>query len=478
MIKEHALITLSSGKGECVCDPEILLGSTYGLWDAEYRVAPKGTLLDLNAAWELFFDRRTFMRDLRFDTYVHHQMETINGVTYYNGDVTYTLLDDKGGKTNAVFTIKGNQNLAQSIEWQNGSLVIYYDRTRAESDEDLASGYDLHYIYDNQGNHIIDRETGRPMIYSYVPIPLLDLFDQDEVHKLFPWYADDQHTVRLRQNLDNPNNTTQGHLGDLAITNESEVFIAKQRYQENAGNILISLQSLISQLQTVLGITPTYQTDSSIIDEEGSSIHQRAIGSNISSVLNTTTKESLVAAINEINSNLGNINNLSTTDKTNVVSALNEVLSNLNSSVQSLQQTIGQLQTQISTESGLLEAHKADHNNPHQVTATQLSVIVNDPNDPTNVQLEQQFNVNYNVLTALQQLFDRLNVSEDSAAQLAILFASAEELQQLDQLDEINGNSSPTVVGTLLNVYNLITSYTPISNQDITTIVNTYFTLQ
>jgi len=59
---------------------------------------------------------------------------------------------------------------------------------------------------------------------------------------LFPWFADDQHTVRLRQNLDDDNENN--HLGDVAITKESEVFIAKERFPENVGNTLVSVQSV------------------------------------------------------------------------------------------------------------------------------------------------------------------------------------------------------------------------------------------
>lgn len=481
MIKEHALITLSAGKGECLCNPEILLGSTFGLWDQEYKMSPRGTLLDLNAAWELFFDRRTFMNDLRFETYEHHQMETIDGITYYNGDVTYTLLDDKGGKTNASFTIRGNSNLADSIEWQNGSLVIYYNKFRSESDSDRNSGYDMHYVTDNEGNIIIDN-NGEKMIYNYVAIPLFDIFDQDEMHKLFPWFADDQHTVRLRQNLDNPNNTTEGHLGDFAITNESEVFIAKERYSENSGNILISLQSLIDQLKRILGISLTYENAEDISDEN--SIHQRVTGSNISNVLTTQNKQSLLVAINEINSKLGNINNLSTTNKNNVVESINEIVSNFISSNLILGEIPGTAYEgskgkQVADNLEQLQIdfnnHITDYNNPHRVTAQQLSVTINDPNNSQNVDLENTFNVEFNLLTALQELFTRLNITEDKASEIAKIFATPQELLQLDQLDQTLSNNNPTVVGIALEAYNKVNDIEPISNQRITEIINNYF---
>ena len=485
MTKEHALITLSAGKGECVCNPEILLGTTFGLWDNEhYKMAPKGTLLDLNAAWELFFDRRTFMRDLRFDTYEHHQMETIDGITYYNGDVTYTLLDDKGGKTNAFFTIKGNQNLARSMDWQNGSLVIYYDRFRSESDEDRNSGYDMHYVYDNDNNIIIDQKTGEPMIYNYVVIPFFDIFDQDEMHKLFPWFADEQHTVRIRQNLDNPQNTTEGHLGDFAITQDSEVFFAKERYSENSGNILISLQSLINQLQTILGIEPTYEIVNELVDPEGDSIHKRVTGSNINQVLTTEAKQSLVSAINEINSKLGNLSQLETEAKDNLVNAINEVLSEFHENNLTLGEVEGTayegskgkyLADTLSDTIDTLTEHINNFNNPHQVSAQQLSVTINDPNNSQNENFEEEYNVNYNVLTALQQLFDRLNLEEDKLTQLMQLIATPEELYELDLLNQQTGDNAPTIVGTLLQVNQKVDSIQRIEDITITNIVNTYF---
>lgn len=484
MIKEHALITLTAGKGECVCNPEILLGTTFGLWDSEYRVAPRGTLLDLNAAWELFFDRRTFMKDLRFDTYEHHQMETIDGITYYNGDVTYTLLDDKGGKTNASFTIKGNNNLANSIEWQNGSIVIYYERTRSESQEDRSSGYDMHYVYDEEGNIVIDNQTGEPLIYKYVAIPLMEMFDNDELHKLLPWFADNQHTVRIRQNLDTPNNTTKGHLGDFAITDESEVFIAKERYSENSGNILISLQSLINQLQTILGITPTFTTVTELVDPEGSSIHQRVSGDNLDSLLTTENKQSLVDAINEINSKVGDLSELDTEIKDNLVNAINEVFNEFHDLNLQLGETEGTayegskgkyLADTLNNTIDTLTNHINDYNNPHQVSAQQLSVTINDPNNVQNDSFEEQFSINYNILTALQELFDRLNIAEDKANELMQIIATPQELYNLDLLNQQIGDKAPTIVGTLLQINNKVNEIQSISDATITQIVNTYF---
>ena len=469
MKKEHALITLSEGKGECICNPEILLGSTFGLWDSEYRVAPKGTLLDLNAAWELFYDRRTFLKDIKFGVQEHYKTETVDGILYHAGDVTYTLLDDKGQKTGATFTMKGNWNLANQMDWQNGSLVLYYDKVRALTDEDLASGYDIHYVVDEQGNNII--EDGKSLIYSYAAIPLFDIFDADEMHKIFPWFADNQHTVRLRQNLDNSNNTTEGHLGDFAITKESEVFIAKQRYDENENNILISLQSFIQQVFDILGITPDYTNVPEIIDEEGTSTHQRITGTNIQSILN---KESFANAIQSIVQNSGDLSNLNTTQKQDLVIAVNEVLSKLIQFEQSSGVVNEQINSAIQQINTTISQHTNNQQNPHGVNANQLSVTVNDPNNSGNSNFDQTYNVQLNVLTALQELFNRLNTAEDKATQLASIFGSSADLLALDELDNTLGNNNPTVIGTLISLYNSIQTQ-PIS--DVSDLVTEYFIL-
>jgi hypothetical protein len=51
--------------------------------------------------------------------------------------------------------------------------------------------------------------------------------------------------------------------------------------------------------------------------------------------------------------------------------------------------------------------------NPHNVTAEQLPVTVNDPNDPTNVDMEEPYIRQYNVDSAIKELFNRINTSED-----------------------------------------------------------------
>lgn len=295
MIKEHLVSASITNGAECICNPEVLFGTNYGLWNFETETAPRGTLLDLNAAWELFLSRKGFS-NVSFDVIEHHQHEVIDGVVYEDGDTTYILKDDKGNPTGATFTVKANKGPVEHIEWQDGNLILYYTKTKPLTQEDIDSGVPIHYVYDENDQPIIDQETGQPLIYEYVKIPVIEIFDNHETHKLFPWFADDQHTVRLRQNLDDDDDD---HLGDFAITSDSEVFVAKEKHPENTGNTLVSLQSVYDQLKKDLGINPVYTETDDYTDTEGDSIHERVTGSDIETKLITTTKASLADAINE-----------------------------------------------------------------------------------------------------------------------------------------------------------------------------------
>ena len=295
MIKEHLVSASITNGAECICNPEVLFGTNYGLWNFETETAPRGTLLDLNAAWELFLSRKGFS-NVSFDVIEHHQHEVIDGVVYEDGDTTYILKDDKGNPTGATFTVKANKGPVEHIEWQDGNLILYYTKTKPLTQEDIDSGVPIHYVYDENDQPIIDQETGQPLIYEYVKIPIIEIFDNHETHKLFPWFADDQHTVRLRQNLDDDDDD---HLGDFAVTSDSEVFVAKEKHPENTGNTLVSLQSVYDQLKKDLGINPVYTETDDYTDTEGDSIHERVTGSDIETKLITTTKASLADAINE-----------------------------------------------------------------------------------------------------------------------------------------------------------------------------------
>ena len=295
MIKEHLVSASITNGAECICNPEVLFGTNYGLWNFETETAPRGTLLDLNAAWELFLSRKGFS-NVSFDVIEHHQHEVIDGVVYEDGDTTYILKDDKGNPTGATFTVKANKGPVEHIEWQDGNLILYYTKTKPLTQEDIDSGVPIHYVYDENDQPIIDQETGQPLIYEYVKIPIIEIFDNHETHKLFPWFADDQHTVRLRQNLDDDDDD---HLGDFAVTADSEVFVAKEKHPENTGNTLVSLQSVYDQLKKDLGINPVYTETDDYTDTEGDSVHERVTGSDIETKLITTTKASLADAINE-----------------------------------------------------------------------------------------------------------------------------------------------------------------------------------
>lgn len=295
MIKEHLVSASITNGAECICNPEVLLGTNYGLWNFENETAPRGTLLDLNAAWELFLSRKGFS-NVSYEVVEHHQHEVIDGVVYEDGDTTYILKDDKGNPTGATFTVKANKGPVEHIEWQDGNLILYYTKTKPLTQEDIDSGVPIHYVYDENDQPIIDQETGQPLIYEYVKIPIIEIFDNHETHKLFPWFADDQHTVRLRQNLDDDDDD---HLGDFAVTADSEVFVAKEKHPENTGNTLVSLQSVYDQLKKDLGINPVYTETDDYTDTEGNSTHERVTGSDIETKLITTTKASLADAINE-----------------------------------------------------------------------------------------------------------------------------------------------------------------------------------
>ena len=295
MIKEHLVSASITNGAECICNPEVLFGTNYGLWNFETETAPRGTLLDLNAAWELFLSRKGFS-NVSYEVVEHHQHEVIDGVVYEDGDTTYILKDDKGNPTGATFTVKANKGPVEHIEWQDGNLILYYTKTKPLTQEDIDSGVPIHYVYDENDQPIIDQETGQPLIYEYVKIPIIEIFDNHETHKLFPWFADDQHTVRLRQNLDDDDDD---HLGDFAVTSDSEVFVAKEKHPENTGNTLVSLQSVYDQLKKDLGINPVYTETDDYTDIEGDSIHERVTGSDIETKLITTTKASLADAINE-----------------------------------------------------------------------------------------------------------------------------------------------------------------------------------
>lgn len=296
MIKEHLVSASVTNGTECICNPEVLLGTKYGLWDFENELAPRGALLDLNAAWELFLSRKGFS-NVSFDTYEHHKHEVIDGVVYEEGDTTYVLKDDNGNPTGATFTVKANKGPVEHIEWENGNLILYYTKQRPLTDKDLENGVPIHYVTDEDGTVIIDEETGKPLIYDYVIIPFMEIFDNDETKSLFPWFADEDGTVRLRTSIEGKDGT---HLGRMAITPESEVFIAKET--DSYDNVdLVSVQSVQKQLNKDLGFEPNLVPDNNHQSPDGQIHNYRADGSNLSDNLHEGfgDKKTLVGAVNE-----------------------------------------------------------------------------------------------------------------------------------------------------------------------------------
>lgn len=296
MIKEHLVSASVTNGAECICNPEILLGTKFGLWDIENETAPRGALMDLNAAWELFLSKRGFF-NISFETHEHHQHEVIDGVVYEDGDTTYILKDEDGNLTDATFTIKANKGPIEHIEWENGKLYLYYTKNRPLEDKDIQNQVPIHYVKDENDNIIIDNVTGQPLIYDYVAVPVIEIFDNDETRRLFPWFSDDNNVVHLRDSIDG----MTGHLGSFDITPESEVYYSKD-LSEDKNQDLISLQSVQEQLNKDLGFEPTYSITRDYPDPDDNEYHTyRATGSNLSENLHSGfgNKTSVVNAINE-----------------------------------------------------------------------------------------------------------------------------------------------------------------------------------
>ena len=297
MIKEHLVSASVTNGTECICNPEVLLGTKYGLWDFENEQAPRGALIDLNAAWELFLSRQGFSK-VSFKTYEHKQHEVIDGVVYEEGDTTYILKDDKGNITGASFTVKANKGPIEHIEWENGKLYLYYRKQRPFDDErDNQEDIPIHYVKDDDDNIIIDQETGQPLIYDYVSIPVIEIFSNDETRQLFPWYSDANNVVHLRDSIDG----NIGHLGSFAISPKSEVYIAKEPGEEKNRD-LVNLQSAQEQLNKDLGFEPEYTLAREFVDPDDNQYHDyKVTGSNLNEKLHEGfgDKTSLVNAINE-----------------------------------------------------------------------------------------------------------------------------------------------------------------------------------
>lgn len=474
MNKERLVGVQLTNGNECICNPTVLLGTHQGLWDIQNEKVPAGTLFDLNAAWELFLSRNKFL-NVSFSIVEHHQHEVIDGVVYEEGDVTYTLKDNDGNPTEATFTLRQNTNPIQHMATQDGKLYLYYSKVRVIEDSD--EGNPIYYVKDEDGNIVIDQETGKPLIYDYVSISIIEIFDNDETKKLFPWYADENNVVKLRPTLND------SELGKLEITPESEVFLVDNTTQE-----LTSVQSVYDQLQKDLGFKQNLENGKAHGSTLSDNLHEDfAHRSSVVDAVNETlerTEKNLqsISGLNEILYFADQIRNNAFTDSDvpNLLDAINWVQDHEIGNVSSTEyETIADGLQIISNklkslDLHVLSGHEVDgeiyNPNPHNVQANQLQVIVNDPNDEDNTRIDPEFYKEYNVDEAIQKLFDRINVEEDTFGKLANAIGTAEDIQQLDLLDEVvDGN--PTLISLAIENKSRIDYILPIPNDVIDSII-------
>jgi hypothetical protein len=102
---------------------------------------------------------------------------------------------------------------------------------------------------------------------------------------------------------------------------------------------------------------------------------------------------------------------------------------------------------------------------------------VNDPNDNRNINLDEQYTVEYTIGQAIKTLFNRINKTEDESGALSNIVANQEDLDALDALDDIEGNDAPTIVQLLLETKEKIDSVDTIGDDSIEDLVGTYFNL-
>ena len=115
--------------------------------------------------------------------------------------------------------------------------------------------------------------------------------------------------------------------------------------------------------------------------------------------------------------------------------------------------------------------------NPHNVTAKQLPVTVNDPNNEDNVSMEDTYIIEHTVDSAIKELFDRINSDEDKSDSISVIVGSAEDIAALDALDDIEGNDAPTLIGLALQNKERLDSFVTLDNNSIDDLVDEYFNL-
>lgn len=345
MIREHLVNGQITNNGECICNPEVLLGTNYGVFNLENEIAPRGMLLDLNAAWELFFSKKD-LYNLRFRKEVSPQgtktvtlnNETAEQIEVAEDETLWILWDTDSGKdTNAwLKTDKSYGVSLNDLEFENETLYLYYDQTRILTDNEYSENPEVPYHYyrndgtptgDRNDPDIVKDDQGQPFIFQFTGVPKDKIFDEHELHTLFPWYADPSHIVRLKQNIDNSTNThpslrsgnTPTVLGDMTITPQSEVFVGENPNREHIyekGNELVSLQSIFEQLKVVLGVVLNKGNEITSLSDKGQwyddhntageSKHYRYESNNFKSSLNhfPESVNNVVDALNELNTGL------------------------------------------------------------------------------------------------------------------------------------------------------------------------------
>ena len=493
MTKEQLVGVQLTDDKKCICNPTVLLGTNSGLWDFKKETAPKGVLLDLNAAWELFLSKKNFL-NIGFDIVEHHQHEVIDGVVYEEGDVTYTLKDNSGNPTGATFTLRQNTNPIKHIDVANGKLYLYYSEIRPLEDKD--EGNPIVYVRDESGNIVIDPETGKPLIYDYVSISIIEIFDNDETRKLFPWYADENNTVKIRDSIEGQS----GNLGDMSITSSSEVYI-----KDLDSGDLVSVQSIYDRLKRDLGFEPIFspypegykaegstfpqtidsgfKNNSSILDTLNELIERTRINNKLLSgkiVDNTLKWNTLLQFVSHIQNNAFNEG-----DVPNLLQAINWIqeqeIGPFNGKIQiydsdgntktvnvgSITEALKELFQWNENFKKLLEDHINDKSNPHEVTALQLFVTVNDPNDENNVNCEEEFYVDYTVDGAIKKAFTRINTDENNTGKISRTIGTPEEMELLDNLDEVLGNDNPSIISLSLDTKQTVDNIIPIPNSFI-----------
>jgi hypothetical protein len=115
--------------------------------------------------------------------------------------------------------------------------------------------------------------------------------------------------------------------------------------------------------------------------------------------------------------------------------------------------------------------------NPHNVTAEQISVVVNDPNNPDNTELKDEYPVEYTLGAATKELFKRITDYDDKIGAAFSVLGSPTDLTDLDNLDGILDNNAPTLIALALDNKRRLDEIDVIDDDTLSNLVGTYFNL-